>query len=63
MDGQWIAAIVCVGLATAYLALRQLRTWRRKGGGCGGGCGCAVPKPGETAQAPVQELTLRRKCL
>jgi hypothetical protein len=65
-DPQLIAAIVLIGAAGCYLVWRALRSWVwNRGGGCGGGCGCArtadaIPKTTE-AFIPSNELQVRNR--
>jgi hypothetical protein len=64
MTLQTIIVLVIVAGAAAYLASRNLRMFRGKSGGCGGGCGCSSAKKADDAAnsvMPLQELTLRRK--
>ena len=63
MTLQTIVVLVIVAGAVAYLASRNLRMFRRKGGGCGGGCGCSSAKKADdaaTSVIPLQELTIRK---
>jgi hypothetical protein len=63
MNAQLIAVYLLVAVAVVYLARRALRTWFRKGSGCGGSCGCAASKKEETNDAfvPAAGLTLRER--
>jgi hypothetical protein len=63
----WQLAIVSVIVAAAvlYLGRRSWRTWSRKAGGCGSGCGCSSKPPdlrnGSAALIPSEQITLRRR--
>jgi hypothetical protein len=61
MDPQLIGVLACTALAAAYLAHRMLRTWRGKGGGCGGKCNCGSKESGEqgTEFIPLEQVSIR----
>jgi FeoB-associated Cys-rich membrane protein len=67
MTWQLIAVLVIVAAAAVYLIRQTWRTWSRKAGACGGGCGCARKTPtatgsnGTAALIPSEQLTLRRR--
>ncbi len=60
---QWLAVLICVLLATTYVARAAWRTWHPKAGNCGGGGGCSAAKPDEpkVTLIPAEQLTLRRR--
>ena len=42
LEPQFIAVILVIAVATAYVVRRTIRTWSgAKKSGCGGGCGCS----------------------
>jgi FeoB-associated Cys-rich membrane protein len=64
MTLQTIVVLVIVAGAAAYLASRNLRMFRGKSGGCGGGCGCSSksgPGGSKSSEAPLQQVSLRRR--
>jgi attachment p12 family protein len=65
MTLQTIVVLVIVAGAFAYLASRNLRMFRGKSGGCGGGCGCSKSKASQenpvSVNVPLQQLSLRDK--
>jgi hypothetical protein len=62
MIWQWIAVLLCIALAAAYVARAAWRTWRPKPGGCAGGCGCATANKSVAQETliPADELKVRR---
>ncbi len=64
MDGQTIAVLIVVALASCYLSWRGWRMWSGAKRGCSTGCGCgsAVPhRDGNPVLIPSSALKLRER--
>ncbi len=54
LDGQTLAALVCVAVAVVVLGRRTVLWWRGQSGGCGScGTGCGTTRAAEPARLKV----------